>query len=201
MSASTSPAPWYLFDYGNVISHAPDPEDWLALAEAACLGAEPLEGGYWLHRADFDAGRISAEDYWARVLDREVSDGLVDRLEALDAKQWSHTNLDTLDVLELLKSSGAHLALLSNMPAGMASEYSRRETWVQYFDKLFFSGQLGLAKPDPQIFAHVLQELKADAGQVTFVDDVEENITAAQVLGLRTVLHVPGINLVAAFGL
>jgi putative hydrolase of the HAD superfamily len=201
MTASTSLAPWYLFDYGKVISHAPDPEDWAALQEATGRDLEPLDSGYWMHRADFDAGITSAAEYWSRVLDDEVSEGLVDRLEALDAKQWSHNNLETLDVLEMLKSTGARLALLSNMPAGMASEYSRQAPWVQYFDKLFFSGHLGLAKPDPQIFTHVLQELEADAGQVTFVDDVQANITAARSLGLRTVLHVPGIDLVAAFGL
>ncbi|MDQ6753086.1 MAG: HAD family phosphatase [Actinomycetota bacterium] len=197
MTSLTPPADWYLFDYGMVISTAPDPEDWLALREATGLDLEHRESSYWVHRSDFDAGRLTSRDYWTRVLGQEVNDGFASRLDALDARQWSHFNLDTLDVLESLSAGGSGLALLSNMPAGMASEFVNREPWVRYFDKLFFSGHLGLVKPDPAVFAHVLAELEADGGRVTFVDDSEANIAAAKALGFRTVLHTEGIDLAA----
>lgn len=197
-----SPAPtWYLFDYGMVISTAPEPEDWEALQEAAGLPLESRDSSYWLHRHGFDSGALTPQDYWTRVLGREITDGLTARLQALDACQWSHLNTATLDVLEDLHLRGARLALLSNMPAGMAAQYSRSAPWSGYFDQLFFSGHLGLAKPDPQIFRDVVQQLGTTAAHVTFVDDVQENLDAAAALGMRTVLHVPGIDLSAELGL
>ncbi|MCY0905389.1 HAD family hydrolase [Arthrobacter sp. H14-L1] len=197
---STAPN-WYLFDYGMVISTAPEPEDWEALQEAAGLPLQHRDSSYWLHRHGFDSGALTPQDYWTRVLGREITDGLTGRLEALDACQWSHLNAETLDVLEDLHLRGARLALLSNMPAGMAAQYSRTAPWAGYFDQLFFSGHLGLAKPDPQIFRDVMEQLGTTAANVTFVDDVQENLDAAAALGMRTVLHSPGIDLSAELGL
>jgi putative hydrolase of the HAD superfamily len=197
MTSPTSATDWYLFDYGMVISTAPDPEDWLALRETTGLDLQPPESSYWTHRVEFDAGRLTSKEYWSSVLGREAGDGIAAQLDAMDARQWSHFNLDTLDVLDSLSARGAGLALLSNMPAGMASEFTNREPWVRYFDRLFFSGHLGMVKPDAAVFTHVLAELEADAGRVTFVDDSEANIEAAKALGLRTVLHTEGIDLAA----
>ncbi|MBG0741500.1 HAD family phosphatase [Paeniglutamicibacter antarcticus] len=192
---------WYLFDYGMVISTAPEPEDWEALQEAAGLPLEDRNSSYWLHRHGFDSGALTPQDYWTRVLGREITDGLTSRLEALDACQWSHLNAETLDVLDDLHLRGARLALLSNMPAGMAEQYTRSSPWAGYFDQLFFSGHLGLAKPDPQLFRDVIQQLGTTPAHVTFVDDVQENLDAATALGIQTVLHSPGINLSAELGL
>ncbi len=201
MNAETAPPTWYLFDYGMVISTAPEPEDWAALQEVSGLPLESRDSSYWLHRHGFDTGALTAQDYWTRVLGREIGGDLTARLEALDASQWSHLNPETLDVLEDLHLGGARLALLSNMPAGMAAQYTRSAPWAGYFDSLFFSGQLGLTKPDRQLFEDVLAQLGTTAAQVTFVDDVRENIDAAAALGMRTVLHRPGIDLRAELGL
>ena len=49
------------------------------------------------------------------------------------------------------------------------------------------SGDIGLVKPDPAIFAHTLEKLGNPApGEVFFIDDSEKNITAADALGFRT---------------
>ncbi|MCU1574448.1 MAG: haloacid dehalogenase [Micrococcaceae bacterium] len=201
MVAQARPGHWFLFDFGMVISLAPESEDWRALEEVAGVELESQTSGYWRHRREYDAGRLDPVQYWSRALGRPVSGGSANQLDALDARQWSHCNLDTLDVLEELEGSGAGLALLSNMPAPMAATFSSSSPWVRYFSRLFFSGQLGLLKPDPAIFQHVLGELNADPGTVTFIDDVAENVEAADRLGLRTVHFSAGIDLETALGL
>lgn len=185
---------WYLFDYGMVITNAPTPEDWLNLEDAAGVPLMDPGSPYWQHRLEFDAGRHTSVEYWTLVTGREVPASRTDLLDTLDANQWSHFNLDTLDVLEELSGQGARLALLSNMPAPMVSRFEQA-TWTGYFQKMYFSSALKLVKPQREIFEHVLQDLGAEPGRVTFVDDNPDNVAAAAELGIDARLHQPGIDL------
>lgn len=186
---------WYLFDYGMVISTAPEPEDWIALEQETGLDLQPAGSPYWFRREDFDAGHFTPAAYWSGVLGHAVEDSRVRVLEELDAAQWAHLNPATLAVLDTLRNEAAQLALLSNMPADMSRRYLRGSGWAHYFAKTYFSGQLGLTKPDPRIFRHVLADLPAAPGDVVFIDDNEQNIAAARALGLQTVHHGPGTDL------
>lgn len=192
---------WYLFDYGMVISEAPTEQDWVALSEAAELPLEAPDGPYWHYRSDYDAGKINVAEYWQQVLGREISDGLREELHALDLRAWSNLNSDTLDVLEAIDSSGVEMALLSNMPTGMADFFQHSSVWAKYFSRLFFSGHLGLIKPQPEIYQHVLQELGVSGPQVVFIDDRQENLDAAAKLGIRTLLHRQGVDLASELGI
>ncbi|MDN3480445.1 HAD family phosphatase [Arthrobacter sp. APC 3897] len=196
MEKTDSSGTWYLFDYGMVISAEPEPEDWAALErETGLRGLAAASGPYWNHRDDYDAGRHTPAQYWARVLGRPVGAEQLRALEELDAAQWAHVNADTLAVLETLSEEGARLALLSNMPASMADQYLREAAWPARFTRTFFSGPLGMSKPDPRIFTHVLDELGAVPADVVFIDDNVRNIGAARELGLHTVHFRPGTDL------
>lgn len=185
---------WYLFDYGMVISNAPTPEDWLNLEDA--VGAPVMDPGsrYWEHRLEYDSGHLSSVDYWSLVAGRDVTPTRTDVLDTLDANQWSHFNLETLDVLEELSNQGARLALLSNMPAPMVARFEQA-AWTGYFQKRYFSSTLRLVKPQREIFEHVLQDLNVGPEQVTFIDDAPVNVAAARELGLDARLHEAGIDL------
>jgi epoxide hydrolase-like predicted phosphatase len=56
------------------------------------------------------------------------------------------------------------------------------------FKRVFSSWKLGLRKPDPAAFRAVLDSMQIDGKEVIFFDDTEENITAAESLGLQTQL-------------
>ncbi|WP_028280741.1 HAD family phosphatase [Arthrobacter sp. H5] len=191
--ANTNPH-WYLFDYGMVISTAPTAEDWDTLEEATGVQLRQDSSPYWTHRRHFDAGDLSSEEYWSLVTGGDIHNGRADILDTLDANQWSHFNLDTLDVLESLGSRGSKLALLSNMPAAMVAKFSAAP-WTGYFDQMFFSSRLRLMKPEAAVFERVLAELDAEPAAVTFIDDVEANVSAARRLGIDARIHEPGIDL------
>ncbi|WP_372700071.1 HAD family hydrolase [Arthrobacter sp. JSM 101049] len=192
---------WYLFDYGMVISDAPAAADWDRLHEATGRPMDDAGSTYWAHRHAFDAGSLESTGYWAAVLDRAVEAAEAERLDRLDARLWSRLNPRTVEVLQALQARGSHLALLSNMPVRMSEIFTAEATWSAFFERLFFSGPLGLGKPDRRIYEHVLRELGVDGSDVVFIDDKSENIEAARELGLRAVHHVPGIDLAAELGL
>lgn len=56
------------------------------------------------------------------------------------------------------------------------------------FDFSYSSWQLGLEKPDPQIYLQVLKLQNLSPEEVVFIDDNTDNVTSAQTLGIHTIL-------------
>ncbi|MEK9736949.1 MAG: HAD-IA family hydrolase, partial [Candidatus Nanopelagicales bacterium] len=81
---------------------------------------------------------------------------------------------------------GIRTALLSNS----WGDYYPRDLWDGMFDVVVISGEVGLRKPDPQIFELTLDQMQLTAGECVFVDDLPHNITAAADLGIVGVRHV-----------
>jgi putative hydrolase of the HAD superfamily len=83
------------------------------------------------------------------------------------------------------RRAGLLTGLLSN---SWGNEYPR-EGWDDMFDAIVISGEVGMRKPEPEIFGHVLDLLGVEAAQTVFVDDLEHNVRAAESLGLVGVHH------------
>jgi 2-haloacid dehalogenase len=62
--------------------------------------------------------------------------------------------------------------------------------FFSWFDDLFISGELRLAKPDPRIFHFLLERIDRLAGECLLIDDSTRNIAAAQSLGFQTILFL-----------
>jgi 2-haloacid dehalogenase len=90
-------------------------------------------------------------------------------------------------ILSRLRAAGCKLYGLSNWPQEKFQLVRHKFEFFNWFDELFISGELGLAKPDPRIFRLVLQCLARPADQCLLIDDSTNNIAAAQALGLRTI--------------
>src|SRR4051794_13151949 len=58
-----------------------------------------------------------------------------------------------------------------------------------HFRRMFLSSSIGLRKPEPAAFAHVVKEIGVPAARIVFFDDLLENVEAARAAGL-TAVHV-----------
>jgi putative hydrolase of the HAD superfamily len=77
-------------------------------------------------------------------------------------------------------------ALLSN---SWGSENYPRERFADTFDVLVISGEVGIRKPDPEIFHLAARRLGVAPHDCVFVDDLDRNVMVAQELGMAGVLH------------
>ena len=57
------------------------------------------------------------------------------------------------------------------------------------------SGAEGVRKPDPRIFRVLIDRYGLDAATTAFVDDVAENVAAAEAVGMTGVLYRDGDSL------
>ncbi|GAA4449820.1 HAD family phosphatase [Rurimicrobium arvi] len=64
-----------------------------------------------------------------------------------------------------------------------------------FFDRVYYSHRVGLRKPDTAIYQLVLDECGFDPAKTLFIDDLKENIAAAESLGIRGIWLEPGMTI------
>jgi putative hydrolase of the HAD superfamily len=179
-----------VFDYGMVLTGQPDPKAHASLLRITGLPLDRFENFYWAHRHDYDLGVLTGIAFWEKfIADAGLSlePGLAEELNLWDSQMWTAQNPVMLAWHEQLKERGLRTAILSNMGDSVLANIEREFAWIQDFDVLVWSYQLHMAKPDPEIYRHVLKELGTLPEETLFLDDKLVNIQAARALGIRAI--------------
>jgi 2-haloacid dehalogenase len=92
----------------------------------------------------------------------------------------------TVDILRELRATDVGLAALSNWSAEKFPAALERYDFLGWFDAVVISGEVGVSKPDPRIYRHLLERTRFDPAKTLFVDDVPVNLAVAVEHGLRT---------------
>lgn len=143
--------------------------------------------------AQCEVGALALADFSAQCADqvkRELGIDLPpDRFDRmLRGVMGGSTTPEMLDLVQEVKAAGYRIALLTNIVAEL------RE-WLHCLlpegtvDVYADSSELGLRKPDPAIYARLVELLGVAADEIAFVDDFAENLEPAREAGLLTVLY------------
>jgi HAD superfamily hydrolase (TIGR01509 family) len=100
--------------------------------------------------------------------------------------EWTTVYPEVYSVLKLLKP-GHKLGLISNAFPSLEELLDLLDL-SGYFDSLVISALAGVSKPDARIFQIALEDLGVEAKDSLFVDDMEENVLAAEELGFTSFL-------------
>jgi putative hydrolase of the HAD superfamily len=155
----------------------------------ADVTAEAFEAEYELRRAA-QAG-ITAPIV-RRFLGADVDPALV---TPLVEQRWLYEP-DALfpDVLPVLRSlsPGYRLGIIANQPATTRAALDR-DGVGGYVDVWALSGDVGLAKPDPRLFAYAVERARCRPDEAVYVGDrLDNDIRPAQTAGLRTLWLLRG---------
>jgi epoxide hydrolase-like predicted phosphatase len=138
--------------------------------------------------ARFETGKLEQE-HFERELAAALSRGLESPIapERLVTRMLQDLRLDE-EMIEAVRTARGAVAtgLLSN---SWGVGYYPRDLLAELFDEVVISGEVGLRKPDPPIFAVAAERMGLPPEQCVFVDDLPGNIEAAEALGMRGVLH------------
>jgi len=80
-------------------------------------------------------------------------------------------------------------ALLSNSFDGAREREQDRYHIAEMVDFIIYSHEVGLAKPDPRIYALTSQRLGVQPQEIVFLDDAERNVAAAAAYGFHAILY------------
>lgn len=175
-----------IFDMGNVIFQF----DFDHLLGSFYQGEqfEMLKNRIFSKWALMDDERMSHEEYKKMVLDGLSDDLKVPAENVLE--RWEEFMKPTPRMHEYiaeLKEKGYKLYLLSNIPTHFV-ERQYMFPVLKLFDGLVFSSVVKMLKPDEKIFNYLIDEYSLDKNECFFIDDTEENVKAAEKLGIKSFL-------------
>lgn len=177
-----------IVDYGGVLTTSIWPA-FSAFCEAEGLAPDAVRE---LFRGDAEAlsllrgletGELSAEEFEPRfgaLLGVAETEGLIGRLFARLRPDEA-----MIAAVRAARASGVSTGLISN--SWGLGIYDRAPT--DLFDATVISGEVGLHKPQPEIYLLACERLGVDPRLAVFVDDLRENCTGAEEVGMETVLH------------
>jgi epoxide hydrolase-like predicted phosphatase len=108
-------------------------------------------------------------------------EGLVDRLFA-----GMQPEEGMIEALRRARAAGLRTGLISN--SWGRGRYDR-DSFSELFDGVVISGEVGLYKPQPEIFRLGAERVGLQPTDCVFVDDLRENCEGAEAVGMTAVLH------------
>ncbi|MGW3936255.1 HAD-IA family hydrolase [Streptomyces phaeochromogenes] len=184
-----------LFDLFGVIARHQRPGALAKMAARCHAPTDAFTTAYWACRPPYDAGRQSAPEYWTAVLRSlsvdvglDVEADTIEELRLADIDSWSRVDNRMVAYAQSLRQplrAVTEVALLSNIPSDHADAFLAAQPWLHTLDHVAFSGKIKAAKPAPAAFHHCAIAMRAAPADFLFVDDREENVRAAQAVGMN----------------
>ena len=178
-----------LFDFGGVLT-TPVWDSFAAFCRREGLEPDAVKR---LFREDSEAlallrrlevGEISENEFEAAFGERlglespeHLIDSLFEGMKPLDSM---------IAAVRDLRLGGIKTGLVSN---SWSTGHYDRDLLGTIFDAVLISGELGMHKPEPEIYALAAERVGAEPGACLFVDDLRENCEGAEAVGMTAILH------------
>ena len=185
-----------IVDFGGVLT-TPLQDSMVAFAENEGIDVQDLiraalaayAGGEDDLVMRFETGHIEESEFVQHFAKRleEISGKKVDP-EGLVGRLLGGLRLEAemIELLRRAKAKGYKTALLSN---SWGTTSYPMDLLKEVCDVIVISGEVGMRKPDPEIFTFTLEQLGVAADRSVFVDDHPGHLKTAVELGMKTVLH------------
>jgi HAD superfamily hydrolase (TIGR01509 family) len=134
-------------------------------------------------------GRITYREWMDEIRRRVIGEYGESVTAALDEWEANVGMVDT-EMLAVLRAVRRHCtaAVLSNGTTRLRRDLHALDL-IDEFDVIFNTAEIGIAKPDPAVFHHVVAQLDAATDDVVFIDDLLENVEGARSAGIRAHQH------------
>jgi 2-haloacid dehalogenase len=106
-------------------------------------------------------------------------------------KRWAEMMAGEIEgavaILEELRSAGYELHALTNWSAETFPHARGRFAFLEWFESILVSAEVGLIKPDPAIFRLLLERIGRTPAECIYIDDNPKNVASAAALGFDAI--------------
>ena len=132
---------------------------------------------------DYDRGTRDIDNVATALAEFRGSDFQTAKSMMLEAITYQEEVTPTAKLIKQLKEAGYRLIVLSNMSKEYIA-YLRKMDVYSAFDDEVISCEVGLIKPEKEIYSLLIERYNLDPAQTMFIDDRKENVDAAAALGI-----------------
>lgn len=177
-----------IFDFGDVLINLDKPATATAMMKYGFQGITPTLDSLF---KDYEKGLMDSPSFLGEVSGLFPDVGMEQLTSA-----WNAILLDfpehRLEFLENLAQENEYRLFLLSNTNHLHMECVREQMGMKRFNRFknafevfYLSYEMGMRKPDAEIFEFVLEENHLAATETLFVDDVKENTDAAALLGIN----------------
>ena len=131
-----------------------------------------------------ETGRISEDEFELRFAERLGLDDATDLIDSMF--RGMQPSEPMVAAVRGARAAGVRTGLVSN---SWSTSHYDRDLLDQLFDAVVISAEVGLHKPQPEIYLLAAQRLGVEPGRCVFVDDLRENCAGAEAVGMTAILH------------
>ncbi len=187
-----------IFDVGGVLKTETDAAIRRDVMKTLGISAETLEMPWKTLTDKLGRGQIQEKDFWPQLHHlTSARNSLPD--ESLLMREYvngHHVNEAVMSIVGRLGRAGYATAVLSNTIASHAN-FNHEQGVYNGFNVVMLSHEMGLRKPDPEMFKLALETLGVTADRAVLVDDAQKNIAGAQAVGMHGILFTDAPQLEA----
>ena len=178
-----------IFDVGGVL-HTEEAEHFYEdIAGRLRLNREIFMGTHLKLIPLLKLGKVTEPEYW-KIFIKESGSKVPPPKDSLFAREFIRRfklNRDTLELVKLLKKKGYKLAVMSDTIIPHR-DYDKKMGIYDPFEVRVLSNEVGLAKPDPEMFKLTLRKLRVEPKEAVYIDDIPDYVEAAKRLGIHAFL-------------
>ena len=177
-----------VFDVGGVLHERSSKYIYKDIMHTLNISEEVFENNWKIVEEQLGKGRITENEFWQEFLKKTKSNKRLPQ-ESLFLREFIknyHRNDKVLDIVKRLKNKGYKTAILSNTVRPHA-DYNNKIGLYQQFDIVILSNEVGMRKPEHEIYKYLLKKLQLKSNEVFYVDDDIENIKAGKKLGIHSI--------------
>lgn len=177
-----------VFDYGGVFG-----KEFMSVVYSET--AKRTGGSYDTVRSEFhkflpmlQRGKITMDEFWKVYAQRLNSDPIL--IEVIWKKTFesnNRINKEVEDIVKKLKDEGYKVTLCTNTIKAFSETHKRNKDY-DIFDFVIVSCDVGMMKPDREIYEFALKNLDVESKECVFIDNELKNVEGARNAGMKAIL-------------
>ncbi|QEN08701.1 HAD family phosphatase [Oceanispirochaeta crateris] len=177
-----------VFDLGGVVLHW-NPDELIARTFSGKSDQKIVKEQFLSHPdwEAMDKGTLDEESALQNAAQRTALP--YEKLKKMmeDVPPFLEPNSQTIAIIKKVKERGHKLYILSNMHHNSMDYLLATHDFFNMFDGIVASCRVGMIKPEPEIYEHLLKEFSLNPEETAFIDDLKQNVEAASKKGIHPI--------------
>jgi len=141
------------------------------------------------YEPDLVKGKIDHVTFWKKIISEkslDIDESILKTLWMEPYEKFAVLDNEVIDFIKELKTKGYHVGCISNAQEPHNS-YNRKRGLFDIFDICILSSEVGMRKPDEEIFKLYLNKTGFKPEEVVFIDDEEPLLANVKKVGMHPI--------------